>query len=76
MGLLMGCALGWPNVLLAIFMAYFMGSIIGLGLIAAGKKEWGSKVPLGTFLSAAAIITLLWGNGILEWYLSQFTILN
>ena len=71
LGLLMGVALGWPQVILAIFMAYVIGSIVGLGLIAFGKKQWGSEVPLGTFLSTAAIITMLWGKEILAWYLSK-----
>ncbi|MCG2690937.1 prepilin peptidase [Candidatus Parcubacteria bacterium] len=70
LGLLLGLALGWPNVLAAILIAYFIGSIIGIGLIIAGKKQWGSKVPLGVFLSAAAIIVLFWGDRIINWYLN------
>ena len=69
LGLLMGLALGWPNVLTAIFLAYFIGSIFGIGLILTGRKKWKSQVPLGTFLAVAAIITLLWGDKILGWYL-------
>ncbi len=72
LGLLLGLALGWPNVLAAILIAYFTGSIIGVGLIIAGKKQWGSKIPLGVFLSAAAIIVLFWGDGIVEWYINLF----
>lgn len=70
LGLLMGFILGWPNVLVAIFIAYFMGSIIGVGLKIWGGKKWDSKVPLGTFLSVATIITLFWGQNILSWYLN------
>src|SRR3989339_300943 len=69
LGLLMGFALGWPYILVAIFLAYFMGAIISVGLVAGGKKKWGSKIPLGIFLSTAAIITLFWGDEILNWYL-------
>ncbi|MBU4347388.1 prepilin peptidase, partial [Patescibacteria group bacterium] len=72
LGLLLGLALGWPNVLAAILIAYFIGSIIGIGLIIAGKKQWGSKVPLGVFLSAAAIIVLFWGEEIVKWYMGLF----
>jgi len=69
LGLLMGLALGWPRVLVAIFMAYLLGSIVGLGLILSDKKSWGSPVPLGIFLSVATVITLFWGEQILQWYL-------
>lgn len=70
LGLLMGIALGWPLILVAIFIAYIIGSIIGVGLIALKKKAWGSQIPLGVFLSIATIITLFWGRAILNWYLS------
>ena len=72
LGLLMGLALGWPYVILAIFLAYLIGSAVGVGLILAGKKQWGSKVPLGVFLSTAAIITLFFGDKILNWYFGLF----
>ena len=68
LGLLMGIIFGWPNILVAIFLAYIIGSLVGVGLILAGKKKWGSQVPLGIFLSTASIITLFWGSKILAWY--------
>ncbi len=72
LGLLMGLALGWPNILAAILIAYFIGSIAGIGLIMAGRKQWGSKVPLGVFLSVAAVIVLFWGEEIVKWYMGLF----
>jgi prepilin signal peptidase PulO-like enzyme (type II secretory pathway) len=72
LGFLIGLALGWPNTLVAIFLAYFIGSIAGLGLIASKRKKWGSEIPLGVFLSLGTIITLFWGDRILNWYLNIF----
>ncbi|MBI4779524.1 prepilin peptidase [Candidatus Falkowbacteria bacterium] len=72
LGLLMGLALGWPGVLAAVIIAYFIGSIVGVGLILAGKKRWGSEVPLGIFLSAGTIITLFWQTQIINWYFNVF----
>ena len=72
LGVLMGLSLGWPNVILAIFLAYLIGSVVGIGLIFSGKKKWGSQVPMGIFLSTATLITLFWGNEILAWYLNLF----
>lgn len=71
LGLLIGLALGWPMVLVAIFLAYIIGSIAGIFLLALKKKSWGSKIPLGIFLSIATIIVLFWGGGILAWYLKM-----
>jgi leader peptidase (prepilin peptidase) / N-methyltransferase len=68
LGLLMGFALGWPNILLAILLAYIIGAFISIGLIISKKKGWDSQIPLGIFLSTATIITLFWGSNILNWY--------
>jgi prepilin signal peptidase PulO-like enzyme (type II secretory pathway) len=69
LGALMGAMLGFPQVLVALALAYFSGAIIGIGLLLAGKKQLSSKVPFGTFLSAATIVTLLYGEKVLTWYL-------
>ncbi len=70
LGLLLGVALGWPNILAAIFLGYGLGAVFGVIALATGKKKWGSMVPLGTFLSLAGAITLLYGEKIVRWYLN------
>ena len=70
LGLLMGMMFSWPMILLALLLAYLIGSVISIFLVAFGKKKWGSEVPLGIFLTSASIITLFWGNQILDWYLN------
>ncbi len=72
LGLLMGLVLGWPQVLVAIMLAYLIGSIAGLILIFSGRKKWDSAVPLGVFLTLATVITLFYGQNILNWYLNLF----
>ncbi|MCK5416160.1 prepilin peptidase [Candidatus Parcubacteria bacterium] len=68
LGFLLGIILGWPNIIIALIIAYILGSIIGISLIIKQKKEWGSKVPMGIFLTTSAIITLFWGERISNWY--------
>ena len=72
LGLVIGAMLGWPRVLMALFLGYLIGSVVGLFLIITKKKQWQSQLPLGTFLALAALITLLWGNQIIFWYLNRF----
>lgn len=72
LGLLIGLALGWPGVLAAIIISYFIGSIVGMGMILTDKKQWGSEVPLGVFLAVGTIIILFWQEQILNWYLNIF----
>jgi len=68
LGMVMGAMLGWQYVLMALFVSYIFGSLIGICLIVFGKKKWKSKVPFGTFLSAATYIIFIFGEPILKAY--------
>ena len=57
---LMGLILGWPNICLALFLSFLSGAIIGLVLIALGKKTIKSQIPFGPFLSGATILIMLY----------------
>jgi leader peptidase (prepilin peptidase)/N-methyltransferase len=66
---LIGLATGFPLVFLAIIMAAISGGIVAVALIIAKKRKRGEAIPFGPFLVLATMITLLWGNNILSWYL-------
>ena len=69
LGGLMGLMLGWPQILTALILAYVSGAVVGVGLLLERKKQLSSRLPFGTFLSAATIAAMLWGENMLEWYL-------
>ena len=69
---LMGLLLGWPGILVALFAAFMLGGIIGLGLIGTGKKSMKSQVPFGPYLVAGTFTALFWGEEIARWYLGLF----
>ena len=66
---LMGLALGFWPVLLALFLANFFGAIMGLGMVLAKKKKMSSPIPFGPFLVAGLLISLFFAPAILDWYL-------
>ena len=68
----MGLFLSFPNILVALFIAFFSGSIVGLILIALKKKTLKSKIPLAAFLSPSTYIIFFWGGKIIERYLTFF----
>lgn len=68
LALFMGLFLGWPNILVALFVAFLTGGIIGILLIAARKKGLKSEIPFGPFLIAGTFIALFWGDITVEWY--------
>lgn len=69
LGALMGLALGWKLVLLALLLSYVSGAIVGSALVATGKKRWKSQIPFGSFLTLATLAALLWGDALLDAYL-------
>lgn len=68
LGALMGILLGWPLVIVALFLAYLAGGAAGAVLLASKRKSIGSQIPFGTFLSTATLTVLFWGQPLLEWY--------
>ncbi len=68
LGLAMGLLLGWPQITVALMIAYLSGSIIGIFLIILGRKKMTSQVPFGTFLSLSTFIAMLYGGQIWDWY--------
>lgn len=68
----MGLFLGWPSILVALFLAFLTGAIIGTGLIISKNKTLKSEVPFGPFLVVGTFIALFYGNQIINWYLSLF----
>jgi prepilin signal peptidase PulO-like enzyme (type II secretory pathway) len=73
LGVLLGCSFpNLPYLVLAILMAYFIGSLVALPLLLSRKKKLKSKIALGPFLAIGAVISLIWGQSIITWYLNFF----
>jgi len=72
LAILMGILLGWPNILVALFLAFFLGAIIGLILMIFKGKGLKSEIPFGPFLITGTFIALFWGQQLVNWYLTVF----
>ncbi|MCX6745909.1 MAG: prepilin peptidase [Candidatus Parcubacteria bacterium] len=68
LGALIGIMLGWKLTLLTIVIAYLIGGLTAIILLIGKQKKFGDVLPMGTFLSLATIIVLLWGSVILSFY--------
>jgi prepilin signal peptidase PulO-like enzyme (type II secretory pathway) len=68
-GVMMGVWLGWQGTLLALFIAYTTGATISVWLLAKKKKGMNSAIPFGTFLAFGTYVGLMWGEGIIRWYI-------
>lgn len=56
--LLAGLVVGWPGILAALFLAFAIGAIYGIILIARGKKTMKSQVPFAPFLAIGAALAV------------------
>lgn len=66
---MMGLILFWPKILVGLFLAFLIGSIVSLILIFLKKKTMKDVVPFGPFLVLGTLIALFFGQQIISWYL-------
>lgn len=67
-----GLFLGFRLTILAVLLSFFSGAIVGLLLIALGKKTMKDPIPFGPFLAFGAIFSMFFGEYIIDWYLNLF----
>jgi leader peptidase (prepilin peptidase)/N-methyltransferase len=65
---MVGAFLGAPLALLTIMIGSVLGAVIGVAFILISGKGKRYELPYGTFLGFAAIIAVLYGNFIIDWY--------
>jgi leader peptidase (prepilin peptidase)/N-methyltransferase len=67
---MIGSFLGWQGTLFTIFFGALLGSLVGMTLMLLGRKGRKDKVPFGPFLSCGAILFILSGKDLINWYLN------
>ena len=65
---MVGALLGWEKVLLTIFFASLLGSVIGLSLILLRVVSRRDPIPFGPFLAVGAMTALFFGDDLLNRY--------
>ncbi|MFA6130667.1 MAG: prepilin peptidase [Patescibacteria group bacterium] len=68
LGLVLGAYLGLEVGLVAVFLSYLVGAIVGGVLLFLKKRTLHSAVPFGAFLTTSAIFCALYGEVIWNWY--------
>jgi len=70
LAILLGLILGFPEILLALTLAFFFGAIIGVSMMLLKKGGLKSQIPFAPFLISGTFVALLWGNQIISWYMN------
>ena len=68
----LGLMLGWlsaSHVVAGLFLGFALGAVVGLGLVIVAGRSRKDAVPFGPFLAAGAIIAVLVGRPLIDWWL-------
>jgi leader peptidase (prepilin peptidase) / N-methyltransferase len=69
---MIGAFLGWKLMLLTLVLSSFIGSLVGLAMIASKRGDMKYALPFGTFLAVGAIVASVAGDRFVDWYASFY----
>ncbi len=67
-----GAVTGFPLVVVGLAMAFVLGGVIATVLLVSGRRERKGRMAFGPFIAIGAVVTLVWGEPVLDWYLTRF----
>ena len=63
-----GAFLGLRAVFFTIMTGSVIGAVVGVAMIAIGRREWSARIPFGPYLALAAVIWIFFGPALLDSY--------
>lgn len=72
LSIFLGLVFGFPMAILVVLLGFLLGSIASIFLLIFRTRKLGQTIPFGPFLSLGGIITIYWGEEILNWYMHSF----
>ena len=64
-----GAFVGWQGALFSLMASAVVGAVVGVGLIAIGRRDWSARLPYGPYISLAALIWIFFREEILAAWL-------
>lgn len=68
LGTLIGLVLGWPAALVALVLAYFIGTLYAAVLLVSKQATLKTYVPFGPMLVLGYFVAAYYGADIVRWY--------
>lgn len=69
LALMVGAFIGYPLVLPWLLLSFIIGAMGGIVGMVAFKLKGKSAIPFGPYMATAAILTVYWGQALIQWYL-------
>ena len=70
---LIGLVVGFPLVLLALFLSFVLGGAVGAAAVLVRRIGMRDGLPFAPFLAVGGMVALLYGEEILRWYPGAIT---
>ena len=70
---LIGLVVGFPQVLAALLVGVIIGGLVAVFLLVSRLRKRKEPIPFGPFLVVGAMVVLVWGEQIIEWYRTTLT---
>ena len=67
----LGAWFGWHAVPLMILLSSFVGAALGIAILVAKQQGRDTPMPFGPYLAGAGLLTLFFGDSLLNQYLSM-----
>lgn len=68
----LGAWLGWQQLPVIVLLSSVVGLLFGLIQLRLQKQGIDKAFPFGPYLAIAGWIALLWGNTVIDWYLTSW----
>lgn len=65
---MIGAFVGWPLIIVAVFLAALTGSILGIIFIASTRQSRESPIPFGPFLSIGGVAVIVFHTLIIKFF--------
>lgn len=70
LGLYLGW-LGWAELVVGGFLGFLFGGMVGIALMVVRRAGRKSQIPFGPFMLAGALVAILWGGALADFYLDH-----
>lgn len=69
-----GAWLGVKLTFLTLLLGSLLGALIGTTLMLVQGRHLREEIPFGPFLCAAAVVSLLYGDALIDWYITHLSV--